>query len=55
MNDWQIRINIPEEEKDIVRAFAQGEANRLGRNVFLMREDQGEMVFVEILYPEPKR
>lgn len=55
MNDWQLRIDMPEEEPEIAKAYAQGIANMTGRNVRLLREDHGEKVFVERFYPEPKQ
>lgn len=53
--NWQLRITVEEEERDVARAVAQGAANLLGRNVQLLKDDHGEMVFVERFYPEPKK
>jgi hypothetical protein len=52
--NWQLRIRILDEEKDVAQAVAQGAANMLGRTVELLREDFKETVYVETFKPKAK-
>lgn len=53
--DWQLRVDVLDEERDLAEATAQGAANLLGRDVQLLRHDHGDVVFVAKFTPKGKR
>jgi len=55
VDDWQLVVDVPDEQRDLAEATAQGAANLLGRDVQLMRHDHGEIVFVAKFKPKGKR